>query len=83
MGPPMEGALDSVRKLLREGHEVFVHTSKALSLSGHKAVSDWLDYYEFPDMHVIEKPAADVYVDDKAVEFIDWIDVVQVVEERE
>lgn len=72
MGEPMPGALEGVRQLIREGHEVFVHSTMAQNDAGYGAIEDWLKWYDFPALRIEEKPTADVYVDDLAYEFTSW-----------
>jgi hypothetical protein len=75
MGPPIAGAYEAVRALLRRGHVVLVHTARAQTEAQLVHVSDWLDYYGFPNevRVVLAKPAADVYLDDKGLRFRgDW-----------
>lgn len=81
MGEPIDGAKESLHGLKAVGHELVIHTVKASSLGGVKAVSDWLDYYEIPFDYVVAiKPNADVYIDDKAIRFNDWAQTLAEVE---
>ena len=72
MGPPFNEAKIGVEVLLAQGHEVFIHTCMAQNESGHKAVADWLDYYSFPYLEIVEKPLADVYIDDRGLHHWSW-----------
>lgn len=77
MGQPIPGALESVQRLLGEGHTIIVHTVRAYDLDQQKHVEAWLDYFQFPRHAVTAmKPAADVYLDDHAVRFTSWDDPV-------
>lgn len=73
MGEPINGAKESLQGLKAIGHELVIHTVKASTLGGMKAVIDWMNYYEIPfDFVVYTKPNADVFIDDKAIRFNDW-----------
>lgn len=73
MGAPIDGAKRCLEEFRKEGHEVIVFTVMATSEHGTKAVEDWMKYYEIPyDSVTSIKPNADVFIDDKAIRFIDW-----------
>lgn len=68
MGPPMEGAKDSMTALKLFGHTLIVH-----SVWAGPAMEDWLRYYQIPYDEVTKlKPSADHYIDDKAIKFTTW-----------
>ena len=73
MGPPILGAAEALRGLTMAGHTVII-----FSMKGDKPhlIQDWMRYYEIPYNHVTRvKPDADVYIDDKAIRFISWTQV--------
>lgn len=75
MGAPIEGALQSIRKLKMKGH-VVVFTQRG----NDQAVREWLNFYGFPFMEVTNvKPRADFYIDDKGVRFTNWEEVLNFV----
>lgn len=74
MGPPMPGALEGVRRLNRQGHELTIHTARCTEVRQLVHIYDWLDFFGFPrgiDV-CIAKPNADVYVDDRGLHHWDW-----------
>lgn len=75
MGPPIDGAKDHLVELRRRKDTILIHSTLALTPSGMKAIEDWMAYYGIPYDYIIEKPAADIYLDDKAVRFTDWASV--------
>lgn len=84
MGPPIKGALEAIEELLAEGHYVFIHTSMALDGPGEAAVYRWLADWDFPDMYVVAKELADVYIDDRAIHFNgDWGDALYDMQHRD
>lgn len=64
MGAPMPGALEVVEELQDRGYGVIVFT-----INNVQVVGEWLDYYNFDCQVTSIKPAAEVYVDDKALRF--------------
>lgn len=74
MGTPIDGALESVNRLLAEGHHLVVGTCRA-NTGGPKHVQDWMAYFGFPPLEVTGiKPIAHCYIDDRALRFQNWID---------
>jgi len=72
MGVPIAGALEGVRHLAQQ-HELVVFSTRASAPGGVLAIANWLDFFSFPHMTITDKkPAADAYLDDKAVPFINW-----------
>ena len=73
MGPPMPGALEAVAEMRRRGYRLVIHTSRVAVERQAQHVYDWLKFYGFPMIPVkVEKPPADVYVDDKGYQFEGW-----------
>ena len=68
---PTPGAVMFTRWLLQRGYQVVVQSTRARLTDGHQAILDWLKHYGFPYAIgvVTEKPAACLYVDDRAWRF--------------
>lgn len=72
MGIPIPGAKDAMEEL-HHGNTIIIFTVWATSADKVKAISDWLHYFGIPyDRITAHKPAADVYLDNKAVRFSNW-----------
>jgi phosphoglycolate phosphatase-like HAD superfamily hydrolase len=70
MGPPMPGAKEALQRLEDLGHSVIIHTCKP-----PKVVAAWMDYFGIPYEQIWDlpgKPQADAYIDDLAIRFSDW-----------
>jgi hypothetical protein len=79
MGVPEPGALLSMKKLNDEGHTLIIFTARNVQDPRvKKAVSDWLDYFNIPYHGIsnIKSPAYDVIIDDRAIHYEDWTQVV-------
>lgn len=73
---PYKEAIDEVNSLYRSGHTILVMTARG-SVSGKdwtdltaKQLEEWGLKYHKLIMH--QKPHADVFVDDKAINAVDW-----------
>lgn len=72
MGPPIKGATDSMDSLKEDGHKLIIHS---VGSGNPKHIEEWLDYYDIPYDEVTNiKPNADLYIDDKALHFVNWKD---------
>lgn len=71
MGLPIEGALEGLKKFKNRGDTIIIHSCKAGDPS---MIEKWMTYYNIPYYDSITniKPIADVYLDDKAIRFENW-----------
>lgn len=82
MGPPIKGAKEALLQLKREGHTIVVHT--VWSLDRQPVIREWLRFYGIPfDSITNIKPEADLFVDDRAVRFINWERALREIHERQ
>ncbi len=72
MGGLIDGASDALDSLYQDGHYLIIHSSKANTPSGRKAVADWLEYFHIDYHEIAGKPDCDWYIDDKGINFKDW-----------
>jgi hypothetical protein len=73
-GPPNEGALEKINLLIDQGFEVVVFTAR----EDFEPVKRWLFEYGFPELEVTnKKPVALAFIDDRAIRFTNWEDVVK------
>lgn len=79
--PPMPGCREALEKLIEEGHEIIVYTTRIFCRDGRvdegklEELVNWMDAHEIPfdQVHTAAgKPIAHVYVDDRAVRFTNW-----------
>lgn len=72
MGQPIDGAKAGMEALRLIAH-VVVHTVRATSSDNGQHVRDWLDFYGIPydDVTAI-KPNAILFIDDRAIPFVNW-----------
>lgn len=86
---PIEGSLDSIRRLYESGYTIVIFTAKAKSdrplvngKTGEELIWEWLEHYgvsKYIKSITSEKPRAKYYVDDNAVRFTNWNDVLNLV----
>lgn len=80
MGRPIEGAQEALENLTDQGHTIIIHTVRGDS----QHVRDWLEFYGLDDYEVTStKPNADLYIDDKAMKFESWPQVMAYFPEEE
>ena len=80
-GTPLPGSLESIRKISKK-YKIVIYTAKAKKdrplingKTGTELVWEWLKKYEIDDLIEevpAEKPRAVCYIDDKAIQFINW-----------
>ena len=74
-GEPVEGSVWTLNNLAKE-YKLVVLTSR--SPKDFLKVSAWLAEWGFPDMEVTNtKPVAAAYIDDRAIRFTSWPDIVK------
>ena len=80
MGTPIPGAKEALTLLKKQGHEIIIFPVWADTQERRKAITDWLKYFEIPfDDITSVKPDADIFLDDKAVRFTLWAEVLDFV----
>ena len=83
---PLPGAIEALQKLKTEGFEIIIHTAR--NMATHKSnvakitavqgpiITKWLEKYNCPyDELSLGKPHVDFFIDDKAIQFTNWKDV--------
>jgi hypothetical protein len=73
---PMAGARDALKKLRAAGHTIVVYTARGWG--EYRVTKGWLDEHGFvyDGLHM-GKPVADVWIDDRALPFANWQDVLK------
>jgi len=80
-GTPLPGSLESIKKIA-EKYKIVIYTAKAKKdrplingKTGTELVWEWLKKYKIDTLIAdvtAEKPRAICYIDDKAIQFINW-----------
>ena len=80
-GTPIEGSIESIKKIA-EKYTIVIYTAKAKKdrplingMTGIELVWEWLHKYDLAKYVkdvTAEKPRCICYIDDKAVQFINW-----------
>ena len=73
--PPMEYALDAVKWLIKEGHEVYILTGRLEK--DWDDVRAWLVKWGFPPLEVtnVKQLKTRLIIDDRCLRFTNWQDV--------
>jgi uncharacterized HAD superfamily protein len=70
----MPGAREALLELREAGHTLVIYTAR--SWSEFKMTKRWLDEHKIPfDALQMGKPVADCFIDDRAIHFTEWSDV--------
>jgi 2'-5' RNA ligase len=85
IGDPIEGAKESLAKLQEMGYNVVIYSCRADSEEGLELVREWLDKHEIPYDSIFEgeKPFSKYFIDDKAIHFDSWKNVLKQVEKSD
>ena len=77
MGADMMGAKQALMLFKSRGDEIIVFSVWG-DEKGQKTISDFMNYYGLPFNRITNiKPNADYYIDDKAIKFTTWQDVLK------
>ena len=77
---PIDGAIKGIVRLMKRGYNIVILTAR----ENHRDIEDYisnhmreLDYHEFTDQFEVTnvKPIAIAYIDDRAVRFTTWADM--------
>lgn len=90
---PLPGAVETITRLKEEGHHIIIATARhmrtcegsvglVLARQG-KTLFDWLAKWKIPYDEVwVGKPHADVFVDDKGLQFQSWQETLTTIRAR-
>jgi len=86
---PIPGSLDALKYLHGLGYNIIIFTAKAKSdrplinnMTGKELIIQWLqkhDMINYITDITAEKPRAKFYIDDKAITFTNWVDVLKII----
>ena len=85
---PKPGAVEALKKLKADGHTIIIHSSRNMAAQTNNVAKiiavqapvfkEWFDKYgiEFDEL-LFGKPLADIYIDDKALQYREsWIEII-------
>ena len=84
---PVDGAVEKIRALRKNGHYIIIYTARHMkTCSGNaslvmarigKITLEWLEKYNIEyDEIMFGKPWANIYIDDNAMRFSQWKDII-------
>lgn len=90
---PMEGVDKALRIFLAQGCKIIIHTTRDLEtvlhwFVQHKEMNQFLDFENIPEgemvgfvdgISYVQKPRANFYIDDRALRFTTWHDIMRYV----
>ena len=74
LAKPVDGAREALRQLRAAGHTVVIYTAR--NWPEYRVTKQWLDDhgFDYDGLHM-GKPVAEVWIDDRAIRFTNWADV--------
>lgn len=80
LDPPIKSTVRAIEKLRKLGYKVVIFSARSRHPNGNKAMLDWLEKYGIEvDEVCSDKPLAQIYFDDRAVQFVPGMDIVSTV----
>lgn len=81
LAEPMEGARAALQKLRADGYVIVIYTAR--SWGEFRVTKHWLDThgFEYDGLHM-GKPVADLWIDDRALRFDNWQNVLKQIPPR-
>ena len=71
LAQPKKGASNFIHSLKHRGHFIIIYTARGWA--EYEMTYKWLKNYSIPfDVLLMGKPIYDVWIDDKAIEFVSW-----------
>ena len=92
---PTKDVVETIQKLKADGHYIIISTARNMAHFSNNVgkitafqvpvIIEWLNRYEIPfDELFVQKPLADVYIDDKALKFKDnWKEIYELINNGE
>lgn len=76
LATPLAGAVESLKTLKKQGNTIILYSAR--TWSEYEVTVDWLSRYEIPfDQLVLGKPQGDYWIDDRAISFSNWEEVME------
>lgn len=83
MGQPVPGAIEAVKRLKEQGHEIIIFPTWADNQQRRQALVNWLNYFQVPfDDITSVKPDVDFYIDNNAVRFENWAQTLDFIKQK-
>ena len=77
---PVSGSILAIEKLKAEGWKIVIHSCRARDPEGKAQIINWLTRFGLYDKNLeitSQKPWAKYYIDDRAIEFVNWDSVMK------
>lgn len=81
LAKPIEGAIDNINKLYDEGNIIIIYSSRSwmeFEMTNHWLKTNGVKYHQL----VLGKPIGDVWIDDRAIRFDNWENVMKIINQK-
>ncbi len=83
IGEPFDGVKEALEELKEKGWILNIFSARSNDDGGTKKIKEFMEEHDIPYNEILEgKPHAEYYIDDRAVEFSDWKQVLKDVSSR-
>ena len=83
IGEPFDGVKEALEELKENGWTLNIFSARSNDKYGTKQIKEFMEEHDLPYDEIVEgKPHAEYYIDDRAVEFLDWKQVLKDVKNR-
>lgn len=72
---PTDNCLFTINNLIKAGYKIVIFTAR--ERQDYKKIKEWLKLHRFPELEITNKKiTALAYIDDRAIRFTSWPDIV-------
>jgi uncharacterized HAD superfamily protein len=76
LAKPIEGAMEALQLIKSQGHTIILYSAR--TWAEYEVTVEWLSRHQMPfDQLILGKPQGDYWIDDRAIEFTGWNDVLE------
>jgi uncharacterized HAD superfamily protein len=76
LAKPIDGAVKALKEINSKGHFIILYSSR--TWAEYEMTVEWLKEHEIPfDQLILGKPQGDYWIDDRAIEFLNWKQVMR------
>ena len=80
LAKPIQGAKDYINKLFEGGHTIIIYSAR--SWQEYEMTTEWLKNYDIKyHQLILGKPIGDLWIDDRAIRFNTWEQIINSINE--
>lgn len=76
LAKPINGAIKNINDLFSQGHTIIIYSSR--SWQEYEMTVAWLKSFDIKyHQLILGKPVGDLWIDDRAIQFLEWDDIMK------